>query len=254
MKEINCEVEHYRAATMPADQKIDIAATVKDLWGPHRFSEILERPDAMISVVTWDGSVSMIAAHASADLFGRPAALLLDIYVEESLFSEPLAVQECLLRIADSVPYVDLGGDGDEAEEGFSSAFLMEDSLVDVLIGYEIDPYELGIVRTVVQHDGEYLSGLLCDWERDGMKWWAEKIAPLDVDVKRTHVGHPEDLTVGEKCKLSISKDYAVKCGLKENTVTEFCGMESLVGELFLKFSGDVLVPWKKISNIYRWN
>mgnify|MGYP003131567159 CR=1 FL=1 len=244
MKEINAEIVSHKLSELPSDLAIDIAL-VGENFGASNDGEVLldaakACDDCVVSTVYVDGQIKLVVIHSS-DYFRGRALAAIHAVAFDNLGSYEL--EECLLRVADSIPT------GDETDTDAASALVIPETIMDVL-DFE-DPYELGIIRTLVKVHDEWTYGILSDWSAEGVKWWAQDVAPLDVDVQRTIVGHPEDLTHKSRYKVALKPEYGIKTGQMNAIIATFESLEVKAGELFLIFSDNFLVPWKQVKYIY---
>jgi len=244
MKEINAEIVSHKFTELPSDLAIDIASVGITIGGQSEGEVLLDAArgcdNCVISTVYVDGQIKLVAAHSSGDFRGRALAAVHAVALGAV---DQYEVEECLLRVADSVPT------GDGADTEAASALVIPDTIMDVL-DFE-DPYELGIIRTMARVHGEWTYGILSDWSAEGLRWWAQEVAPLDVDVQRTVVGHPEDLTHKSRYKVALKPEYGIKTGQMNAIIATFESLEVKAGELFLIFSDNFLVPWKQVKYIY---
>ena len=249
MKEINAEIVSHKFSELPADLAIDIASAGENFGAPDdsgvtEVSNLLDvarsRDNCVVSTVYVDGQIKLVVAHSSGDFKGKALAA---VHAIAFGIVDSYELEECLLRVADSVPT------GGGAETDAASALVIPETIMDIL-DLE-DPYELGITRTLARVDDEWTYGILSDWSSEGMRWWAQEVAPLDVDVRRTIVGHPEDLTYKSRYKVALKPEYGIKTGQMSAIIATFESLEVKAGELFLIFSDNFLVPWKQVKYIY---
>ena len=252
MKEINAEIVSHKFAELPSDLSIDIASVGGSPDNPGVGMALLNATKeceelvggCVVSTVYVDGQIKLVVSHSSDYFRGRMLAAVHAVAFENVGQYE---LEECLLRVADSIPT------GDGADTDAASALVIPETIMD---GLDFDdPYELGIIRTMVKVnlDGceEWTYGILSDWSSEGMRWWAQEVAPLDVDVQRTIVGHPEDLTHKSRYKVALKPEYGVKTGQMNSIIATFESLEVKAGELFLIFSDNFLVPWEQVKYIY---